>query len=414
MQLIVSSGHHVTTSSTQLAAWFSSVLLSPEQTQTPANWWETARFDSSLGILASIDGDVPALKSGSKPTEVFFYASQGRGANNPLTPPASSPVEDGTEDGHSLSVHAAVLSSELLYQTSGTPPLKSSDQVDEDIAEARFITPRHVEEGEIIHKPLTKKRKSVSDAFDEANERRRKAKRHGGESVAAAAAAKSEPNLPTLKHRRSTSAAGTVFIQTRPHSRSPSVSSSRPPTARPPSEAPPKRTSTLSRMQSTAGLPSEIEPTTEDKNKETITRVVMAGMRLFGLSQSKSRKSTTTDGTSPTAPGSPAENARAKDEEYKLVYHAVYKGVCFAFRQHIASKPLHLFSEALRDAVDKLLTLYCNDPIGEGLAGEEDRITPGGRKAFGSAGLEKEMEAFDGALKAFDARFARLQPRQDW
>ncbi|GAB7366067.1 hypothetical protein MBLNU230_g7634t1 [Neophaeotheca triangularis] len=414
LQLIISADCNVTTPSPELAAWFSSVLLSPDDEQPGLNWWENAKPDSRLGILASIDHKGAAVRSGAKPTEVLFYASRGFGGNHPLTPPDSSANEENgdgaTEQSGELSVHATVLSSELLVQLEETSLPSSSGHLLDDDTEAIFLNPRYQEEHETIHEPPVKKRKSVNDAFDEANERRRKAKRHGGESVAAAAAAKPEPNLPSLKHRRSVSGAGTVPIQTRPHSRSPSISSSRPTTARQPSEAL-KRSSTLSRMQSTAGLPEET--TTEDKNKETISRVVMAGMRLFGLSQSKSRKSTT-GGASPVVDTSAesAEATRAKDEEYKLVYHQVYKGVCFAFRQHIASKSLQLFSEALRDTADKLLTLYCNDPIGEGLASAEAKITPGGRKAFGSE-IQGELSAFDEAAEAFDAKMAGKRPKRD-
>ena len=119
----------------------------------------------------------------------------------------------------------------------------------------------------------------------------------------------------------------------------------------------------------------------------------MAGMRLYGLSQSKSRKLRPSSGTA-----SPAldvtfddahDEARRKDEEYKLVYHQVLKGVCFAFRRHVRFAALQLHAESLRDTIDRLLALFCNDPLQAGLQGMVDELTPGGRKAFGAgAGLD--------------------------
>ena len=76
---------------------------------------------------------------------------------------------------------------------------------------------------------------------------------------------------------------------------------------------------------------------------------------------------------------------RHNDEEYKLIYHQVFKGTCFAFRQHMAGLPLQTHTEALRDSVDKFLTVFCYDPLKAGKPVLADKLTPGGRKAFGSA-----------------------------
>lgn len=140
---------------------------------------------------------------------------------------------------------------------------------------------------------------------------------------------------------------------------------------------------------------------TEAKNKDIISRTVMAGMRLYGLSQSKSRRKprTSSGAASPIVEVGfeEQETERRQDEEYKLVYHQVFKGVCFAFRAHIALKALHLHSQALQEAADKLLAMYCTDPLAEGLAGAPDKLTPGGRKAFGSAKVE-ERSSFAGGV----------------
>lgn len=142
----------------------------------------------------------------------------------------------------------------------------------------------------------------------------------------------------------------------------------------------------------------------------------MAGMRLHGLSQSKSkstkpqqtlqqpqRRSSLAHSILATKQESPGptstSNERKKDEEYKLIYHQTFRGATFAFRTHISSSPLQPHTETLREVVDKLLALYCSDPLANGLAGGgavpgSERITPGGRKVFETPGEEVEESPF--------------------
>jgi hypothetical protein len=78
--------------------------------------------------------------------------------------------------------------------------------------------------------------------------------------------------------------------------------------------------------------------------------------------------------------------AQQSDEEYKLLYHQVYKSTCFTFRRQMMDLTLLGHSEALREAVDKLLAIFCTDPLQNQLATFEDEVTPGGRQAFGASG----------------------------
>jgi hypothetical protein len=78
-----------------------------------------------------------------------------------------------------------------------------------------------------------------------------------------------------------------------------------------------------------------------------------------------------------------AEEA-AKDEEYKLIYHQTYKGAALALvrigqltlycliailtmlqRKYMSSEPLHQQPDRLRDVVEKLLLIFCTDPLAE-------------------------------------------------
>jgi hypothetical protein len=159
-------------------------------------------------------------------------------------------------------------------------------------------------------------------------------------------------------------------------------------------------------VQSLSGIPTEATPeatiaaNTETKNKDAIARVVMAGMRLYGLSQSNRKIRDKQQRSGSASPAIAVEDSitpealeaeRKNDEEYKAVYHQVYKGVCFTFRAHMQTMLLQGYTDALREAADKLLAMFVNNPLANGLLGVADeKYTPGGRKAFGSAKVEDQ------------------------
>jgi hypothetical protein len=120
----------------------------------------------------------------------------------------------------------------------------------------------------------------------------------------------------------------------------------------------PIKRSSLSRVTSLSTPAAE--PTIESRNKEAISRLVMAGMRLYGLQQKKRPKSTR-DGAGETEAS--REEEERKDEEYKLVYHQIYRATVVAFRRHIQTEPLHQQPDSLHETVDKLLVLFCTDPL---------------------------------------------------
>ncbi|KAK4990779.1 hypothetical protein LTR50_002315 [Elasticomyces elasticus] len=307
----------------------------------------------------------------------------------------------------------------LLYQSAAaaTPPLESLEASDDEI-HAVFLPSLFSEVS-----PSTKKRQRLADAFDEATERRRKARRKGGESVsAAAAAACTKPDAGgALLHRRSVSASLKSINTAEPQSPQDTTPQTAPPSCPVPV---PLQTHPLSRSSTTSSLPlnrtatlptteprrssllriqsippsialSDTPTTIETRNKALLSRHIMAGMRLHGLSQLKPRPQTRNHSVAPSpSTGSFADSQatsssaadKAKDEEYKLVYHQAFKGAVFAFRRQIATVLLLPYVEKVREVVDRLLVLYCADPLVGGLGGGgEDGVTPGGRKAFGAA-----------------------------
>lgn len=387
----------VWTTSGATEEWFSSILggsscVTAEcEDATAYQWCTITRLQSPTGILVQVVGE-NAVDNSPRVTEILFYGTVTPQVGLP-TPPTSSPNPSraALADGPELRVHALPLSSSLLYRcpATTTPPLSPSLR---DLAapmketEAQFLSSPSVQQAP---SPGLNKRKQCDIIFDEATERRRKAKWKGGESVAAAAS-RVDNTRPTSTHRKSLSidgkaglaaelpnprnAAQATQIAVPPLSRSPSVSSEIRPLSRKGLLSDTMKRSSLSRMADISAAPEE--PTVESRNKEALSRVVMAGMRMYGLQQrrkTKSRRGSVAlfhDGNDYISEEQAAEDA-AKDEEYKLIYHQTFKGAMLALRNHVSKTPLQNQPDRLRDTVDKLLAIFCTDPLAEVIPNEE-------------------------------------------
>lgn len=390
LRMILGRPLSVSTTTEAAEVWFSSILLKQDNEDAEARaWWETARVDSPLGILCSVDAAKATRESRASrtATELLFFASRkspGLSAR-PITPPDSSPgLPDPPEHPFlDLCIHALPLCSALL-STVLTP--RASPEAEDGRIEAEFL-PTVSDREDVIQRPPVRKRKSVNDAFNAATERRTKVRRKGGEGVAAAAAPRAEPGLPALKHSRSGSASH-ISVHHRSLSRSSSIGSAKPTIVRESSTSAIAKPSALSRMQGVPDSPQvEITSMVEQKNKDLVSRMAMTGMRLYGLYQSKSRRS-----RAGSAVASPigatfdaAEADKRRDEEFKLIYHQVYKGTLFTFRQHISSMVLQSHTLAVQETVDRLLAIFCTEPLSAGSDGDADGFTPGGRKLFTSS-----------------------------
>jgi hypothetical protein len=414
IHVLLGQQYNVSTDDFPTQKYFERVLLACPQEHE--QWWNTMQSESPLGILVGVDVSSATKSNGHRITEILLVASKAHASlgERLLTPPASSPFEPGVDvsDDPAIQVLALAISSDLLLPANlPSPPLPPALDTCETIP-AIFLPQTLRQAGEIVHEPPTKKRKTAESSLDAAATPPTAARRGGGGNVSAAAATK-----PDFSHRRTSSNTNTP-IQTRPLSRSPSLVGSRPGSVRGPHPLESKP-STLNRVQSLAGLLIEAPPeTTEEahteiKNKDAIARVVMAGMRLYGLSQSNRKLRGKQQRSSSASPALPADETatpkeieieRKKDEEYKAIYHQVYKGVCFAFRAHMQTILLQGYTDALREAADKLLAMYCSDPLAQGLLGEADeKYTPGGRKAFGSVKAEEQGKSPFDAVRASSA-----------
>ncbi|KAI9685618.1 MAG: hypothetical protein M1822_004476 [Bathelium mastoideum] len=321
-------------------------------------------------------------------TEIVFYLSQ---------PVADTErfAKSRPEAGHPFRarfgeyrIHALPLSSDLLKAIEFKaldPPLSEAEKqqaagvsnVPKDGNQVELLESRL----EPAKEPLeyVPRRKRAASLFEEATERRRKARRHGGESIALAAS----------KHAQQISASQMYA----------SVEKQSPSSSEPlrngglegvrGSPLGPSHSRAIS-QSSNAGPSSKKEPDVhidsdgptgsllEERNKETISRVVMAGMRLYGLSyrtrRSESRRQS-------VAPDAQPENGRdglpnpVEADSYKLVYHQTYKSAVFAFRQYLRDEMLHTQMERVREVVDRLLAVFCCDPL-EGSSQSESEDDP--------------------------------------
>jgi len=272
-------------------------------------------------------------------TELLFYGTIAASATAGLpTPPSSSPFVD---NGHGeqlpeFRVHALPLSSHLLHESSNSVPADTD-------ADAQFLPP-------LVDSHTTfKSPKKQRDIFEEATIANKKARGRGGRAVSAAVACGNE-SQQLYNHRKSSlsidfksapypdsrppSAHGPLSrSNSRPLSRSPSVTSDARPHSRKGLPESQNRRSNLSQVATVPIQPEE--PTTELRNKDALVKVVMAAMRMHGLQQRKQNRSRR---ASLAAGGEESqqlneENAAedaAKDEEYKLIYHQTYKGAALA------------------------------------------------------------------------------------
>lgn len=335
----------VWTTSEATEAWFQSILLSKPAATTEAlnaatthEWWRFARSQSPIGILVQVENEVDDLQQ-SRVSEILFYGTIAAPPTGSMpTPPSSSPqLHTGSNRNlPELRVHALPLSSHLLHQQN-TEPLNNS--------EPQFLPPRQKPQSGAVS-PRRKR-----DIFEEATIANKKARGRGGKGIAAAAARASESQQPYARPPsrsidsktpfpdiRPSSASGVLSrSNARPVSRSPSISSETGPLGRKGVQDTQAKRSNLSRV-ATTDLQSE-EPTTESRNKEALSKVVMAAMRMHGLQQRKKQKlNRSTAGQSLEEGEQLSEKTiteeAAKDDEYKLIYHQTFKGAVLALASH--------------------------------------------------------------------------------
>lgn len=377
----------VSTDGEYAAAWLSEGLLVEQGNQeNPAfsePWWSRPGQQSDQGILLGVQDDGAGDGSWKGITELLIYAAVETSdlALLPTPPVSSSPTPpDGdslvpSADGsRKLKVYALPLLSKsivrALNETPGTSPYLGDLPNDENA----FFLPDSWHEAKVAQK-VHQKRQSLSSLFEDATRKRRKLKGRGGESVAQAMANVDRPvsqsgpfpdftnegQLPPKSSiarkglsRASSMTSLSIPDYQRPASRSGALADS--------------KRSSLHRVESAISprdspIFSDAEDIPAQQNKAALAKVVMAGMRLYGLQQKK--KSTEAQSNHRPSPAGDLmgnfTGSNDTEDEYKLVYHQTFKAATFVFRRQLSGQLIP--QEMMRDVVDRFLTLFCTDPL---------------------------------------------------
>jgi len=377
-------------------------------------WWSARHAQSRVGILVQVPVEVQGddivlpekeedafFRGRPRITELLIYGSitDVEKRDGALTPPTDCRAGCGVRE---MRVHALPLSSDLLYcqeengdsQCGFTPLSPASDGSGSESPAAYFIPP--LLSGTQGTSASARKRQRVVNLLDDAALRHKKVRRKGGEAVGKVLGG--IDGRSSLSHDRTTSHSSVPRTMTKmekeddlqllkedPQCKRPSLGTRRSGSssvssfhntgpARPPSRrgliVEIKRSS-LHRVDSivTANDGSPVpdqDRTIEQRNKDALSRTIMAGMRLYGLQQKKKTSKSRAASEVPSQAATPdiiAKGSAEDGDEYKLVYHQTLKGAAFALRRDIANTVLP--PAVMREVADKLLTIFCSNPCSE-------------------------------------------------
>ena len=405
--LEVSSDNEATT------RWLSEGLLCQENVDghntVSDPWWTYETGQSEYGILVSVGYEETEPRRTNNLTELLLYAASKRDVSELPTPLSSSspaPPEEPYRtllhgDHLDVKVYALPLCSTIFDYVDKTR-LAGSAQEDLTIPREAIFLPGDSDSSH-LRQEAQQKRPSISSLFEDAKQKRRKLKGRGGESISKAMA---EIDRPLTKHGFPSSfdqgqSENTPMLQTRKIvKQSLSRSSSMTSVANPELPRPASRSGALTngKRSSLHRVESAISPRDSpmlcdddsdytQKNKAALTKVVMAGMRLHGFQQKKRLgKSSVMEDRPNTATSIGDATPFDAEDEFKLLYHQTFKAAMFAFRRQFNAQAIS--QGIMRDIVDRILGLFCSDP----LVGSE--IEEGSLTAFGLSS-QKSASAFD-------------------
>jgi len=317
-------------------------------------------YETPVGILAKNENLVsPKRPSGS---EVLIYGCRSTFHFHERRVESPRPAQDSINLPSYINSDLGPMTLYALFLSSNDPGLSSYTKASILIS----TTPHNIE----FLPPPSNKRDRLTQLFDEAADARKRPRlsTDGRErSMSRASSIMTSPMLPqdgfaieTLSAPKQSlwevvtesngaqRVSGSTLAEGRPSSRARTL----------------ERTGTLLSQSFTADTMLEQQIT--NRNKEIINRAVLAGMKKYGLKTYKAgTKGTSSDSQAPETVETPNESAQVvevdpRDVEYKSVYHQTNKSVVFAFRKSIGSTMLR--QEAIKEAVDALLAVFCVEP----------------------------------------------------
>ncbi|KAL8697314.1 MAG: hypothetical protein Q9201_007179 [Fulgogasparrea decipioides] len=390
LHLAVGPSLDVWTNHERTQEWLHHYILNDGGIHALSPWWQTSVGQSENGILLGVRGCDEAAHTSLKITEVLLYAASNfaEGVNAPPTPPASSspscedpPVKSAPKPR----LYALPLSSHIFRTLDHLPPFNQCGTVCSDQA---FYLPFPTEPSACTEDNPVQKRAKIETLFSDATQNRRLQKKQGGAGVAKAMAGTDDKiimPLPSSAQPDPMRANGKAPATRGPLSRASTTgsitslrsidaSASRPKGSRRPTFTNGQRSS-LHRVESALSpsvdginspVPDDGTNNIEKQNKGALSRIIMAGMRMYGYQQQRKK---------PISGASDSQcqisaTTTADQDEYKAIYHQTFKAASFVFRESWMERALG--QEALRDTVDVFLNKFCQDPLAE--KGLEDAL----------------------------------------
>lgn len=373
----------VSTSNEATTRWLTGALLDCEEPDSfedasREQWWSHLGRQSEHGILLSVEtGNMEEHGIQSVITEMLLYAAATSTSTALPTPPVSSPTppdEDfaGTsnQSGKTLKVYALPLCSNSVCRAKNAMEVCPPTVIEfRSIGQACFLP--HTHGLARVTQPAPQKRQSISTLFEDATKKRRKLKGRGRESISQAMA-----SIDCLSSQHGSREKQDVPPPPQNDLRRKSLSraSSMTPFAGPEPPRPTSRSGILANGKRSSlhlvesAISPRDSPTLSDadnsyaqQNKAAITKVIMAAMRLYGLQQKKKPSSKSQLPSQMKLQTETNAAVNEAEDEYKLVYHQTFRAAMFSFRKHL--NVLLISQEIMRDVVDRLLTLFCTDPM---------------------------------------------------
>ncbi|KAL9632963.1 MAG: hypothetical protein Q9204_003589 [Flavoplaca sp. TL-2023a] len=376
--------------------------LKDGDTEHSNGWWARIGGQSKNSILLGVrGGDDAGEGSATEITEILLYAGTSQELNAPPTPPTSSPLEHGNHGSKTslnVRIHALPLSSKIYNTLAQTPSIPHINPASDGQEFCYLPSPPPAHSYQHDDKPATK-RPYIESLFDEATQIRRLHKKQGGQGIAKAMAAMdARMSMPALSSSTSTlfeplsngnpkprtpfsRASTTGCINPPPRLQTNDLSSRLPSTHLPPE--PKRRRSSFARSPclpspsiDTVTPAAEIPDSTsaiEHQNKTTLSRIIMAGMRMHGLQPQHQRRKSVGGAFDTQNPASPSTAGKGSscggngeggqgiaEDEYKAIYHQTFKSTTFAFRN--TWKTSAVKEESLRDTANIFLSQFCTSP----------------------------------------------------
>lgn len=364
--------------------WLHSCLLDSEDDDTGRSepWRDRLESQSEHGILLGVG---PHLNSQGAPgpeiTEILLYAAASTASEEGrtrLTPPVSSSAGQSglaQEAASNIRLYALPLCSkhyQSLSQRQTIPQLSPASNVQDF-----YYNPSPIPLSPNPTDLPPPKRPRIESLFEDATQNRRLQKKRGGEGIAKAMAAMDNrmamPSLPSSNPPEATQPEKHKSPATKrtPLSRATTTGSMNPfprTDAFIPHQRPKSRRPTLSEGQRSSlhHVPNASSPSLfselpndannddiESQNKATLSRIIMAGMRMYGFQQQRKK--------SVSGPFETQSQLATEQDEYKAIYHQTFKAASFVFRASWGKRVLG--QEALRETVDTFLGRFCQDPL---------------------------------------------------